>query len=565
MAKAGSAYPQVVPRAIDLAHRRVTSASRRWSVDRALARSRVAGASVVTAGLRTAVRVEDLERAAAWGLGRMRWTDIAGPPRPTVPATADEIAVRRLSRAAASMVMVVAGGKVVGVVEASAGPAPSLAGRLERLHGPHTEARLWLLRLAGKLGEAQGHSVYVAGGFVRDALLGRVAERPTDIDLVVEGDGIGFGRRLAEETGGHLVVHGGFGTATLEGGATPDGTRLGRVDVAMARRERYASPGALPDVVAASIDEDLARRDFSVNAMAMALAPSAWGRLHDPWGGADDVTTRRLRALHPLSFVEDPTRIWRAARYATRLGLRPDPGLVKAIALAVRIGRYPALSGQRLQAELELVMDEADPWRALRLLLGWGAFRLWDPSYRVTARSRARLAAARALLGWARDAHVTLDGLDLALIALLLDQTRAVTDRCLRRLALGSGPGSSIVDAEAARSLVRRLEAAGPRRPSRVAEALRPAKSSGVIAAWLAGGGAVRRHIEWFLREGRAERPLSSGEDVVAAGVPRGPLVGQGLAHLRDLRLDGRVRTLDEERAAVAAWMQGLATKGESR
>ena len=564
MAKPGHAYPQVAPRAMDLAQSRVTAVSPRWSIDRALSSSRATGAAVVTAGFRTAARVEDLERAAAWGFGQMRWTDIAGPLRPVVPPTADELAVRRLLRGA-SMVMVVGGGKVIGVVEASPRPASSLAGRLERLHGPHAEARLWLLRLAGKLGEAQGQPVFVAGGFVRDVLLGRAAERPADVDLVVEGDGIGFGRRLAEETGGHLVVHGSFGTATLEGGSTPDGTRLARVDIAMARRERYASPGMLPDVTPASIDEDLARRDFSVNAMAMALAPSAWGRLHDPWGGADDVAARRLRVLHPLSFVEDPTRIWRAGRYAVRLGLRPDAGFTRALALAIRVGRYPALSGQRLQAELELVMDEADPWRTLRLCLGWGAFRLWDPSYRVTARSRARLAAARTFLAWARRAHVTVDDLDLALIALLLDQARPVTDRCLRRLALGSGPGTAIVDTGAARSLVRRLEAMGPRRPSRVAEALRPASSSGVIAAWLAGGGTVRRHIEWFLREGRAERPLSSGEDVVAAGVPRGPLVGQALVHLRDLRLDGRVRTLDQERAAVAAWMQGMATKGEPR
>ena len=565
MAKPGHAYPQVTLRVTDLAHGRVTAASPRWSVDRALARSRTAGASVVTAGLRTAAHVSDLERAAAWGLGRIRWTDIAGPPRPVVPPAADEIAVRRLLSGGASMAMVSARGRVLGVVEASPRSAGSLAGRLDRLHGPHAEARLWLLRLAGKVGEAQGQAVYVAGGFVRDVLLGRAVEHMADVDLVVEGDGIGFGRRLAEETGGHLIVHGAFGTATLEGGATPDGTRLGRVDIATARSERYARAGALPDVGPASIDEDLGRRDFSANAMAVALAPSAWGRLHDPWGGADDVRACRLRVLHPLSLVEDPTRIWRAARYATRLGLRPDAGFLKALALAIRIGSYPALSGQRLQAELEIVMDEADPWRVLKLLLDWGAFKLWDPSYRVMARSRARLSQARAFLAWARGAHVTVDGLDLALIALLFDQTRPVTDRCLRRLALAGGPGSAVVDARAARSLARRLGTAGPRRPSRVAKALRPVRSSGVIAAWLAGGPRVRRHIEWFLREGRAERPLSSGEDVVAAGVPRGPLVGQALVHLRDLRLDGRVRTLDGERAAVATWMQGMATKGELR
>jgi hypothetical protein len=105
----------------------------------------------------------------------------------------------------------------------------------------------------------------------------------------------------------------------------------------------------------------------------------------------------------------------------------------------------------------------------------------------------------------------------------------------------------------------------GPRRASRVAEALRPVRDGLLFGAWLAGGRAGRRDIEWFLREGRSERPLSSGDDVVAAGVPRGPLVGQAIGILRDLKLDGRVRTLDEERAAVTEWVKALATKGDLR
>lgn len=511
-----------------------------------------------------AVRLVDIERAAAWGLGRLRWIDTAYAGLPAVSPSADEIAVRRLLRGGAAMVLVRDGRRIAGVIEASARLGASLTGKLERLHGREGEATLWLLRTAGKLGEAQGHAAYVAGGFVRDLLLGGVADQTRDIDLVVERDGIAFGRRLAEETGGHLIVHTAFGTASLEGGATPDGTRLGRVDIATARRERYAEPGALPAVSPASIDEDLGRRDFSINAMAVALSPSGWGRLHDPRGGAEDVAARRLKVLHPLSLVEDPTRIWRGARYAARFGLRPDAGFRRAIALAIQVARYPALSGQRLQAELDLVMDEEDPWRALGLLLSWGALRLWDLSYRVTRRSRARLASARALLRWARGARIAVDGPGLALLALLFDQSRPVADRCVRRLAIAGGPAARL-DPGAARDLARRLASPSARRPSRVAEALRPMPDGLLLGAWLAGGRAARRDIEWFLREGHAERPLSSGDDVVAVGVPRGPLVGQALGFLRDLKLDGRVRTMDEERAAVAEWMKVLATKGDLR
>src|SRR5206468_8058457 len=209
--------------------------------------------------------------------------------------------------------------------------------------------------------------------------------------------------------GGQLVVHASFGSASLEGGTTPDGTRIGRVDIATARRERYSMPGALPEVTLAGIDEDLGRRDFSVNAMSVALSPSAWGRLLDPHGGQRDLEARRLRILHPLSFVEDPTRIFRAARYAARLGLEPDAAFMRALDLACKLGRYPALSGQRLHAELELVMNEPEPWKALGLLLGWGALRIWDPGYRLTRKSRGRLQAARSFAAWAHGAGVAFD------------------------------------------------------------------------------------------------------------------------------------------------------------
>jgi len=561
MAKPGHGYPQVMLRAADLVHARVITLPRHWSVDRALARARAAGAGVV-ADAKTGTGVADLERAAAWGLGRMAWRNTGGATVMAVSPRVDEIAVRRLFRDGASMVLVREGGRVVGAIEASPRPHGLLSSRLERLPGAPGEATLWLLRTAGKLGEAQGHAAYAAGGFVRDLLLGRAPDQVADVDLVIEGDAIAFARRLAEEMGGQLVVHSSFGTASLEGGATPDGTRVGRVDIAMARRERYVRAGALPEVSPAGIDDDLGRRDFSVNAMAVALSPSAWGRLHDPFGGADDVAARRLRVLHSLSLVEDPTRIWRGARYAARLRLRPDAGFERALALALEVGAYPALSGQRLHAEHALVMDEAEPWRAVGLLLGWGAFRLWDASYRITPQSRARLASARLFLRWARGARITVDSAELTLLALLFDQSRPVADRCVRRLAVAGGMAVRI-DPGAARELARRLASVGSRRPSRVAEALRPVREGLVVGAWLAGGRVARRHIEWFLREGRAGRALSSGDDVVAAGVPRGPLVGRALAHLRDLSLDGRVRTVEEERAAVAEWMKGMATKGD--
>jgi tRNA nucleotidyltransferase (CCA-adding enzyme) len=566
MARRGHAYPQVEPRAADLMDRRVAKVPGAMSVRKALDVARAAHAHVVT-DLRAAARREDLERAAAWGFGRWRWLDIAHVGLPSVTAGAGEIPVRRLLQGGASAVLVREGRRAVGIVEPSPRPATSASGvvaRLERLQGSEGEARLWLLRTAGKLAEAQGQAVHVVGGFVRDLLVARGSVFVPDLDLVVEGDGIAFGRRLAEETGGHLVVHVAFGTASLEGGTTPDGTRIGRVDIASARRERYGMPGALPDVSPASIDLDLGRRDFSVNAMSVALGPSAWGRLLDPFGGQRDLAARRLRVLHPLSFVEDPTRIWRGARYAARLGLKPDAEFRRALTLAWRVGEYPALSGQRLHAELDLVMDEPDPWGVLGLLLGWGALRIWDPGFRVTRRSRGRLRAARRLAAWARGAGVAVGAGGLALVALLFDQPQATAERCLRRLAV-AGVDAVRPNAMIARSLARRVGAQASRRPSQVAETLRPAREVALLGAWLCGGRRARGRIEWFLGQGRGARPLSSGDDVIAAGVARGPRVAQALALLRDFRLDGRVLTKDVERAAVADWIEALTRKGEFR
>jgi tRNA nucleotidyltransferase (CCA-adding enzyme) len=565
MARAGHAYPQVDARAQGLMDGRVVSLPRSLSVSRALEAMRHAKARSALASPSTAALRSDLERAASWQLGHLRWLDLAYPRLPVLEAGAGEIAVRRRLDRGASLVLIREGRRIVGMVEASAisRPAPSLAARLDRLQGLSAESKLWVLRMAGKLGEDRGQAVFVVGGFVRDLLLGAGTFMP-DLDLVVEGDGVAFGRRLAEETGGHLVVHAAFGTASLEGGLTPDGTPLGRVDIASARGERYGLPGSLPEVTPASIEQDLGRRDFSVNAMAVALSPSAWGRLHDPHGGERDVRERRLRVLHPLSLAEDPTRIFRAARYVARLGLRPDQGFHRALALALRLGAYPAMSGQRLVGEIELIMEEPDPWRVLALLLRWGAFRLWDAAYRSTRTSSSRLSKARALTRWARGAGVGLDATELALLTLLFDQARPVADRCLRRLAVRD-PAARLLDAEPGRRLARRLDRAPRMRPSQVAEAMRPTASPVILGAWLWGGPRARRRIEWFLAAGRGARPLSSGDDVMAAGVPRGPLVAQALCVLRDLKLDGHVRTLEDEHVALDRWTRALTMKGDIR
>jgi tRNA nucleotidyltransferase (CCA-adding enzyme) len=576
MAKPGHAYPQVEPGVASLMHAHVVSCAPGVPVGRALARARSAAATVVVLGAGRAARVSELARAEAWGLARRPVRDVAWRDLPSLGPGASEIEARRHLQAGAALILVCRGPRVVGVVDRDhvdlTPPDPSVLSLLDHpgeakprpavrrasagaVSGPpqlNTDARVWLLRVAGKIGEGLAAPAYAVGGFVRDLLTG--AHTP-DVDLVVEGDGIAFARRLAEEIGGTVLVHRTFGTASIEGGRAPasaglDGVALGRVDVASARREHYPTAGALPEVEPADLLEDLRRRDFSVNAMAVALAPDRFGRLLDPLGGRIDVRRRRLRALHPLSFVEDPTRVFRAARYASRLGLRPDAATRAAIRLAVERPGYPALSGQRLWREIELAAAEPRPRLVFELLVRWRATRLWN----MEGSSSRHLAAAERLGRWAGSAGVVVDRAELALLALTLGRPPHVVERSLDRLALAGEPRARIEAGALAGRLARRLEA--PRLPpSAVGDLLASAPEAAALAAWLRGGTRARRRIQWYLAHGRAVRPRLTGRDLVALGVPVGPRVGVALGMLRRHRLDGGAGSLAEEREIVKEWL----------
>ncbi|HMH74976.1 MAG TPA: hypothetical protein VK547_00040, partial [Candidatus Udaeobacter sp.] len=532
------------------------------SVARALARARAAGATVVALGQARAARVSELARAAAWGLDRRPAAAVAWRDLPSVATGASEIDARRRLLAGAPMLLVRRGARVIGVVDRAridlTLPESSLLTRLEHPEAARpqrnklSDARVWLLRVAGKIGEGMAAPAYAVGGLVRDLLTGA---GPADVDLVVEGDGVAFARRLAEEIGGTVLVHRSFGTASIEGGRAPagaglDGVALGRVDVASARREHYPAAGALPEVEPANLLEDLRRRDFSVNAMALALSPDRFGRLLDPLGGQADVRCRRLRALHPLSFVEDPTRVFRAARYATRLGFRPDAATVAAIRLAVERPGYVALSGRRLWHEIELAAVEPRARLVFELLVRWKATRLWN----LDGASPRHLPAAEQLERWAKSAGVAVDPAELGLIALTLGRPAEVVERSLDRLALAGEPRARLEAGVLAGPLARRLEAERLL-PSTVGELLDAAPEAAALAAWLRGGARARRRIQWYLAHGRAVRPRLTGRDLLALGVPGGPRVGAALGMLRRHRLDGGAGSVAEERELVKEWL----------
>jgi tRNA nucleotidyltransferase (CCA-adding enzyme) len=356
-------------------------------------------------------------------------------------------------------------------------------------------------------------------------------------------------RALAAALGGTLVEHERFLTASVE---LPAGRRI---DVVTARSERYEEPGTLPHVMPASIAEDLRRRDFTVNAMAIALADEALTLL-DPLGGAGDAEARQLRVLHPLSFVEDPTRIFRAARYAARLGFALDGWTERCRALALELGPYAALSPARIAAELERILAERSAGAALAMLARAGVFKLLAKKHRPTRAAAARLAVLPASLEWARARRAVPARLELLATVLAADQSSPVADATLRALGLSGAPLERVKQALAsAGTLGDRLASA--KRPSETARLLREAGP--LAAAWLhlTSDDATRRRLGHVGADETA-RPSLGGEALVTLGVPRGPALAVVLNGLRDAWLDGDVRDQASEIDYVKRWLATL-------
>lgn len=367
--------------------------------------------------------------------------------------------------------------------------------------------------------------VHVVGGAVRDVLLGGA---PFDLDLVVEGDAAGFAASL----GGDLKLHDRFGTSTV----VLDGFAY---DIARARRETYAWPGALPDVVPATLAEDLSRRDFTVNAIAVALTGASPGELNAVPGALEDLDACRLRVLHDRSFDDDPTRLLRLTRYAARLGFEVEPHTRALVDDAIEDGALGTVSGSRLGAELRLLAREPDPVTALLTLRELG---LDHPLHRDLGLHDEAL-ARRALALLPQDGRP--DRLAVALAA--RDVPVFDLPALLDWLAFEADDrGVIVATATRAEDLARALESAEA--PSAVAAAAAGAPLE-LIA--LAGALGPERHACDWLEHLRHVRLSIDGRDLIAAGVRQGPEVGQGLRAALAAKLDGCAKDREAELAVA--------------
>jgi tRNA nucleotidyltransferase (CCA-adding enzyme) len=392
-------------------------------------------------------------------------------------------------------------------------------------------AKREMLSRASMLAEQSGMPLYLAGGVVRDLLLSRPI---LDLDVVVEGDAIRLVRNLARREGGKATTHPKFGTGTWEMPA-------GSIDLATARTESYEYPGALPAVRFASIHDDLVRRDFTINAMALRVRPDGQpGELLDPFGGQEDLAKRLVRVLHPGSFLDDPTRMFRAIRYARRYGFEMEPQTLKLLNDDSR-RVLSSLSGERLRHELDLVLDEEDSAVMLEDASRLGLVSSLHPALHKPPKDFARLCDSvpdprlniqpdRRLLGY------LLWLMDLAPDMILLVQKRLDFGGTLARVLTAA----SVLRAE--------LDVLRGAAPSAWTLRLDKVPPMAVYALYLH---TEEPALASYLVKWRYITSNIDGNELKRRGLVPGPFFKEVLSRLRAAWLDGEVSSAAEENALL--------------
>jgi len=429
--------------------------------------------------------------------------------------------------------------------------------RLERALSP----ALWaLLRGVSQQAQQMGLGLYGVGGFVRDLLLARPN---ADIDLVVEGDAIALVQALVARYGGSMRKHTQFGTATwlLDGQVAqafggPAGDWPTKLDFVTARAEFYETPTALPTVTQGSIKLDLHRRDFSINTLAIRLSPEPLGQLLDFWGGERDLQDGMIRVLHSLSFIDDPTRILRAARFEQRFGFRIEARTLSLIERALPL--LDRVSGPRLKHEIELILREERPERVFGRLQALGVLAYLSPQIVVDDWFYAAFEAIRYLrqsLPWPGLETIgeQKDGWSLPFFVVLTCRfDPAEAERLGRRLQVRRPTLEEMLSGvRSYREIVPALQTQP--RPSQAVRLLRGLTPSGLAVAWaIAPTQPVRAQIAHYASVWQAVRPTMTREEIRALGIVPGPAYGRLLRRLRDAWLDGEVQSSAEERDLAA-------------
>ena len=397
-------------------------------------------------------------------------------------------------------------------------------------------------RRVGAAAESAGVRPYLVGGTARDLALGISASM--DLDVTLTGATEATFDVMAGALGASITSRSQFTATSLWLGEI-------HVDLVMTRAEDYPAPGSLPVVRPGTLAEDMARRDFSVNAMAVSLASDSWGELYDPHDGISDIQAGLLRVLHEGSFRDDATRILRAARYAARLSFDLSPETREA--LEASVGFMSTLSPARVRNELERVFREGKACAdAMRLLDEWRALAAIDAALGYDARTWSEFHARTK--GLSREGRVA-----VGYAALGAGMSETEVSRVAARLLPGALNRRVLGESAALGRSLSESSLAGLSN-SALAARLDALSEYGVLGCALAASEADRARLDDYLDNLRPVRPTLNGDDLIALGVTRGPQVGRVLKSLRDARLDGLVADRRGEEAFV---LDGLKASSE--
>lgn len=395
-----------------------------------------------------------------------------------------------------------------------------------------------LVQAAGEITARRGETLYLVGGAVRDLLLGRTN---LDLDLVVEGDAIALANELTRVFWGKVITHSRFGTAKVHGDKW-------NVDIATARSETYARPGALPTVTPGAIKDDIFRRDFTVNAMAIELSPTRYGQLLDLYGGREDLERRLIRVLHDKSFIDDATRIWRAVRYEQRLDFTIESVTLRL--LKRDLDYLGTVSGDRVRHELELVLKEELPEKVLRRAAELGVLARVHPSLKADDWLAKKFVLAR------RSASEPPQvGLYLTLLAYRL--TPEEMEQLITYLHLPKATAQTLRDAVNLKNKLALLEK--PQLPpSWLYSLLHDYTPMAITATVIASDSPlVKKRLELYLDKLRRVCTILTGDDLRQMGIPPGIKMKEILSRLLDARLNGRIKNKSGEEQLVKKWLGG--------
>lgn len=401
-----------------------------------------------------------------------------------------------------------------------------------------------ILLTAGELADELGYGAFLVGGSVRDMLM-RIPS--PDLDIVVEGDGINFAKRLAEKIEGKVTPHPRFATAKILKEISKNSKKVDfHIDIATARTEYYESPAALPKVETSSIKKDLYRRDFTINSLAVKLNSRDFGLLLDFFGGQRDIKDKRIRVLHNLSFVEDPTRAIRAVRFSEKLGFRISKHTENLIKIAVKMGIFEKLKDSRLYEELMLLFKETIPHQAIKRLKDYGLLKIFHPKLEQKEIKETLTKAYEIIQGV--ELLFLKEKYRLEFIYLMTILWQLEYEERIEFLEKISAPENIrrklLSDIEDAKKSLKLLDDDDP---VKVYNILKPLNIETIILMIIFSQKWQKQAISLFLTKLRYIRPLIKGDDLKKIGINPGPIYREIFERIMNEKLRGRLNSKEEE------------------